>query len=367
MENSNTNASTEDARQPLHLFPAGLSLICPGLGQLIQGRPISLLLLFVWALTLAGWLPYVFAAIGMATENLVGFILLFLLFFGWIFLLLPVLFVLFSVLDAATWERGKPLRFKKRFIVLIILLVPLSILLDPYAAVMSVFSDTYDPYDSTRHMECDERMRDLLLALRNYHESHGTLPPAYTVDENGKPLHSWRVLLLPYVGEQELYEKIRLDELWDSEYNRQFHEVQVGEYRAYQCPTRRSTFFSNICSVCRKNHKLFRTANCDYSVVIGDETAFPGSKAVAFADITDGPANTILVVERLVPVCWMDPNNEIRFDVACEGINKNFLGIGSAHRGGAHAVTADIMQFFPETKNIRPFLTKSAGDKIEWW
>lgn len=60
----------------------------------------------------------------------------------------------------------------------------------------------------------------LFQALQAYQADHGTLPPSHTVDADGKPLHSWRVLLLPYLGRKDLYDKLRLDEPWNSPFNR---------------------------------------------------------------------------------------------------------------------------------------------------
>jgi len=106
-------------------------------------------------------------------------------------------------------------------------------------------------------------------------------------------------------------------------------------------------------------------ANCDYSVVIGDATIFPpGLQTVTLEDITD-PNNTILLVERMVPVNWMDPNNEVRFEVARDGVNRNLFGIGSEHPFGAIVSFASGRgyQFLPDDfEDIKPLLTKSAGD-----
>src|SRR5262245_3840531 len=59
----------------------------------------------------------------------------------------------------------------------------------------------------------------IAVALQNYNEEHGELPPAVVRGANGQPLYSWRVLILPYLEEGELYEEFRLDEPWDSEHN----------------------------------------------------------------------------------------------------------------------------------------------------
>src|SRR4051794_12070960 len=55
--------------------------------------------------------------------------------------------------------------------------------------------------------------------MHNYHEQHGRLPPAVVHGDDGKPLLSWRVLLLPYIEQGELFKKFRLDEPWDSPHN----------------------------------------------------------------------------------------------------------------------------------------------------
>ena len=357
MDNPVKNDNTDTARQTLHLLPAGLSLICPGLGQLVQGRIVQFLCrLFLWGLVIMdGWLLYpvflitldIFLSPGRYAFEGGDFLILLILLLSFGLPILSAIFlVLFSVLDAATWEHGKPLQFKSHLFRLTVLLVPISVFLLYFTPPLG------EMREAARRMQCSGHFSQLGLAFHNYHDIHGSFPPAYTVDENGKPLHSWRVLLLPFMEQSELYKKIRLDEPWNSEYNRQFHDIQLS---MYQCPSR--------------HHRKMKTANCDYSVVIGEETVFPGAATVKYEDITDGLPDTILVVERMVPICWMDPNNEIRFDIACEGINKHTLGIGSAHPGGANVCFgagrngSGVYRFIPQSiKDLKPFLTKSAGD-----
>ena len=68
--------------------------------------------------------------------------------------------------------------------------------------------------------QCINNLKQIGLAMHNYHARHKTFPPAYTVDKDGKPLLSWRVLILPYLEQDALYKEFHLDEPWDSEHNR---------------------------------------------------------------------------------------------------------------------------------------------------
>ena len=136
--------------------------------------------------------------------------------------------------------------------------------------------------------ECAANMQMIVLAMLLYHEDHGTLPPAFTVDANGTPLHSWRVLLLPYLGHDELYAKIRLDEPWDSEHNRQFHRESLDVYR---CP---STTLDD--------------GETSYTVVVGEETAFNDSGiGRKLSDFGPKSADLVLLGEMLPGRCWMKP------------------------------------------------------------
>ncbi|MFO0845686.1 MAG: sigma-70 family RNA polymerase sigma factor [Gemmataceae bacterium] len=63
-------------------------------------------------------------------------------------------------------------------------------------------------------------LKALALAMHNYHDANGQFPPAAVTDRAGKPLLSWRVLLLPYLGQEALYKEFRLNEPWDSPTNK---------------------------------------------------------------------------------------------------------------------------------------------------
>ncbi len=120
-----------------------------------------------------------------------------------------------------------------------------------------------------------------------YVRDHGTLPPACTTDETGQPLHSWRVLLLPYLGERKLYDQLRLDEPWDSSFNRQFHDQTPQVYR---CPS--TTLAADQTS---------------YSVVVGDDAPFGAGEGKPLSRFGE---HMLLVVE---------PRTTDRVDGTCRG------------------------------------------------
>ena len=142
--------------------------------------------------------------------------------------------------------------------------------------------------------------KQLACALHSYHEVFGTFPPAYTTDANGKPLHSWRVLLLPYLEQHRLYEEIRLDEPWDSPHNSQFHEMALDDYffripNNYFCPSR------------PKDER--EKGLTPFQMVIGPDTISNGPNCTTLSEITRDTSDVILFVEASVPVCWMKPED----------------------------------------------------------
>src|SRR5690606_28292508 len=62
--------------------------------------------------------------------------------------------------------------------------------------------------------QCQNNLRQVVLALHGYHVDHGCFPPAYVADAAGRPMHSWRVLVLPYLEEQDLYAAYNFAEPW---------------------------------------------------------------------------------------------------------------------------------------------------------
>src|SRR5205085_9488987 len=74
--------------------------------------------------------------------------------------------------------------------------------------------------DATQRVRTQNNLKNLGLALLNYHEHNKSLPP-HASYVSGKPALSWRVLILPELGQDALYHEFHLDEPWDSAHNRQ--------------------------------------------------------------------------------------------------------------------------------------------------
>ena len=201
-----------------------------------------------------------------------------------------------------------------------------------------------------RRTICANNLEKVALGVQIYGDFNEVLPPAYTVDAEGKPLHSWRVLILPYLGEEAaaLYEQIRLDEPWDSEWNARFHARAPS---VFVCPSFGVATGADGAPV----------AETTCSVVVGDETAFPGpGNWRKWEDFADGLSRTLCVVERKTPVCWMDPTRELTLEtLAAE--------VGSGHKTGFNAAFFyGCVRFLPSTTDaatLNAWATVAGGEE----
>ena len=147
-------------------------------------------------------------------------------------------------------------------------------------------------------MSSANNLKQMVLAMHNYHDTMGSFPAAAIADKNDKALLSWRVAILPYVEQQELYNRFRLDEPWDSDHNKKLLENMP---KIYQVPA--------------LDGKAAEKPNTThYRVFHGKRAAFEGTKGMKLpADFPDGTSNTILIVEAEDAVPWTKPD-ELPFD-----------------------------------------------------
>ncbi len=184
--------------------------------------------------------------------------------------------------------------------------------------------------------------------MANYESTFGTLPPAATFDKDGTPRLSWRVLLLPYLEQGELYNQFHLDEPWDSAHNKPLADKMP---RVFQCPSGELTMGLTT-----------------YEVIIDPHSIFTGERSgVPFRDVTDGTSRTLLVVEGAKPVPWTKP-----VDLSLAS-SEPALGMGSKHPSGFNVSTADGAVRFVRmagkdaisTSDLRAMVTRDGNEEGE--
>ncbi len=144
---------------------------------------------------------------------------------------------------------------------------------------------------TTNRIACKNNLKQIGLALHLYHEKYESFPPAFTTDATGRPLHSWRVLLLPFLEQQALYEQIDLTKPWDDPAHAEVRKVALP---FFHCP-------SNGADPLLTN----------YVAIVGDDFAFSTKGPRQLSDFKDEKASTIIVMETLngAGVHWMDPRD----------------------------------------------------------
>ena len=199
--------------------------------------------------------------------------------------------------------------------------------------------------EAARRAQCVNNLKQFGLAMHNYHDVNNIFPPAAITDKDGKPLLSWRVAILPYIEQLELYNKFKLDEPWDSEHNKPL----IAEMpRTFLCPS-------------RKNPEAGQTCYCVWT---GENTPFETPNGMGIAQFTDGTSNTLLVIESGTPVVWTKPD-DLAFDP--ESKLPNF-GATSLHPGGFNALFGDgSVRFLKNTINqaiLKALISPHGGEVI---
>jgi hypothetical protein len=134
-----------------------------------------------------------------------------------------------------------------------------------------------------------KNLRQILLAMHNYHDVHNHFPPAVVRSPDGKPLYSWRVELLPYLDQGALYNEYHRDEAWDSPHNKKLIARMPAAYRSAVDPP--DSIFSS------------------YYGFTGPHTIFGDPEGASLRKITDGTSNTLAVVEAKREIPWTKPED----------------------------------------------------------
>lgn len=165
----------------------------------------------------------------------------------------------------------------------------------PTAPVFRVQS----PRAAAARAAAEKNMKEIVVALTNFESTNGALPAGYA-DKSGKPGLSWRVALLPYLEQDNLFKMFKLDEPWDSEHNRKLIDKMPKQF----APPNESTYGYTFA-------RGFTGPNT--WLPPQQQAARPGQLllGVRMAQITDGLSSTALVADAGEAVIWTKPDEMV--------------------------------------------------------
>ncbi len=203
---------------------------------------------------------------------------------------------------------------------------------------------------TARQAQDMNNMKQIGLAMHNFHASNNHLPPAVLTDKPGKIPYSWRVAILPYIDQQALYDQYDFSEPWDGPKNKKLLEKIPA---IYQHPLERGKSF-----------------NTSYYVPTGDVTLFPpGDAGIGFEKVLDGTSITIMTIEAKLNVPWTKPEDfPVNIDLknpnqpapVIPTYTPNLIMVGWGD-GGVRGLPTTI-----NSQTLRALFTRAAGEVINW-
>lgn len=208
---------------------------------------------------------------------------------------------------------------------------------------------------AAQRAQCTNNEKQILLAFHNFHDTMRRFPASAIRDQQGKPLLSWRVAILPYIEQQSLYDQFHLDEPWDSPHNKALIAQMPNIYLCPSEPPELRTRGLTTYQVIVSPGALFEDR------VEDRPPGFPGDYGMRMADVTDGTSNTIALAESSQPVPWSKPDDPLA--------NPNGPpSFGSKHPGGFNAGFADgSVKFIKDSINpqtLQALTTRNGGEVV---
>ena len=197
--------------------------------------------------------------------------------------------------------------------------------------------------EAARRSQSQNNLKQIAIALHNYHDTYNEFPPAVVTDASGQPLYSGRVLLLPYLEQKPLYDAFDKSQAWNGPNNMAISQTTLPVFLdpSAGSPT---------------------PGQCNYGFLTGQGAMFEAGKPSRMRDITDGTSNTIAIMEaQYVAGSWAEPSD---IDIAEIG---GALPPGN-HPGGNLVVMADgSVRFIAKTINpqvLQALTTRSGNEAV---
>jgi prepilin-type processing-associated H-X9-DG protein len=195
-------------------------------------------------------------------------------------------------------------------------------------------------------------LKQIGLALHNFHSVNDRFPPQAIADGHGKPLLSWRVAILPFLEQQALFEEFKRDEPWDSPHNKALLDRMPAVYTIPGAAAEPGMTF--------------------YRGFSGAGTLFdPKAKqGISIATVTDGTSNTVGIVEAKEAVPWTKPDSDIAFDpqIKPQAMRQLLESLGGHFPGGFNTLFLDgsvrFLKMSISSQVLKALITRDGGEVI---
>jgi type II secretory pathway pseudopilin PulG len=257
--------------------------------------------------------------------------------------------------------------------------------------------------EAAARMACSNNLKQLGLALHNFHDANGGFPPGKVeIPPGGTVIHTWTPYVLPFFEQDNLYRRYRFDRTWDDAATNDANPGGVGQndLKVFLCPSAPSgrkgsrnrgvIDYSPANQVTRPNPYVTNMPRSDptFLGILGHNVMR------RITDVTDGTSNTILLAEdagrnqtwvmgRLVSTgggtgAWANPGTEIVVSgyvpstssspgncaVNCTNNNE----IYGFHTAGALVVMGDgsvrLLRAGTDVNVVIPLITRAGGEVI---
>lgn len=200
---------------------------------------------------------------------------------------------------------------------------------------------------------CHGNLKKIGLAIHNYYQKYGCLPPAYTVDRQGRRMHSWRILILEFL-DPELYAQYDFNRPWNSPANLAFAKKMTKD-GPYFCPSQ----------------EVKDPTWTSYLMPVGKNASSDGPHGRNVKEFTDGLSNTIMVIEMSPSgILWTSPYDLNVEEMSFKPYDVDHPGL-RGHSGGAHAAMGDGSVKFVENRSsydaaiLKALITINGGENLE--
>jgi hypothetical protein len=187
-------------------------------------------------------------------------------------------------------------------------------------------------------------LKQIALAMHNYHDVYNGFPPAAVCDKKGNPQLSWRVLILPFIEQNNLFMEFKLDEPWDSAHNKKLLNKMP---KTYAIPGKTKEGGTDTY----------------YRVFVGNGAGFDWITGTKINAITDGTSNTIMCATAATAVPWTKPD-ELDFDPEKDMAKL----LGALVSGKVQVAMFDgsvrSLSKIPDKMTLNALITRSGGEVI---